>query len=491
MGKPEIAIIGAGFGGLAAAIELSRNGIDSYEVLERADEVGGAWRANTYPGAACDVPSAIYSYSFALEPDWSARFSTQPEIKDYLHRCADDYDVSSHIRFGTEVVAATFVDDRWQLEFQDGQRRTYDAVITATGLLSRPRIPELSGLETFSGVSFHSAEWNHDVDLSGKRVVVVGSGASAIQVVPEIVDDVAALTVVQRSPNWVMDRHNYGRSPRVRALLRRFPILPRLQHNLEFLWHDARAPLIYRRLDPLRAGMHLWMRMKIRRQIKDRELRAAVTPNYLAACNRLLMSNDWFPALDRAHVNTYRQGIDRVTEHGIELSDGTAVDADVIIWCTGFTPDEYLAPIDITGRDGRKLRTEWKAGPEAYLGVAVSGYPNFFMLYGPGTVSSVNSVIFMLEKEARYARMLVQRIAETGGWLDVRQDRQDEYNADRQRRLATTVYAAGCPGWYAKDGKVFAPWPGSHTSFARATRTVDFTAFEHGGVRAAVARIDS
>ncbi|SNT14421.1 flavin-containing monooxygenase [Rhodococcoides kyotonense] len=481
--SPTVAIIGAGFGGLAAAIELERNGIDSYEVFERADSVGGVWRANTYPGAACDVPSSIYSYSFDLDADWSARFGTQSEIRDYLQRAAEKYGVSTKISFGREVSAARFEDHRWRLEFVDGEDREFDALICATGLLSKPRIPDVEVSDGFGGSMFHSAEWDHSVDLTGKRVVVVGSGASAVQLVPKIVDDVAELAVVQRSPNWVVDRHDYRANPLIGRLLRRFPSVMRLQHNLEFLWYELRSPLIYNRMDPFRRILEGWMRLKIRRQISDPVLRSAVTPEYRAMCNRLLMSNDWYPALDRDHVSVHRQGIRRVAENSVELSDGETVPADVVVWCTGFAADEYLAPIAIIGRDGRNLHVEWKENPEAYLGISVSGFPNLFMIYGPGTASNVNTVIFMLEKEARFVRTVIERIAQTGGWVDVRQDAQDEYNSKRAVALSKTVYGTGCPGWLSgKDGKPFAVWPGTHLEYAHATRRVDFDAYEHGGV---------
>ncbi|MCU1648041.1 MAG: NAD(P)/FAD-dependent oxidoreductase [Nocardia sp.] len=480
---PSVAIIGAGFGGIGAAIELERNGIHSYEVFEKGDSVGGVWRENTYPGAACDVPSSIYSYSFELKADWSATCGTQSEILDYLKYCAAKYGVEPKIRYTTEVVAATFVDDRWLLDLRSGEIRYFDALICATGLLSRPKIPDLDGMEGFAGAMFHSAEWDHSVSLKGKRAVVVGSGASAVQLLPEIVDDVAELAVVQRSPNWVINKHNKPRTAFTKRLMRKFPMLMRAEHNLEFLTFESRAPLIYRSLDVVRGMFQATLRRKIRQEIRDPELRATVTPDYLALCNRPLASSDWYPALDRAHVTVHRQAVRRVSTGGLELADGREIEADVIIWCTGFSADEYLAPIDITGRDGRKLHAEWKSGPEAYLGVAVSGYPNLFMIYGPGTGSSVNSVIFMLEKEARYARIALQHIASTGGWLDVRPEVQQDYNVGRQQQLQKTVYASGCPGWYSnEDGNVFAVWPGSHLAYARAIRTVDFRAYEHGGI---------
>jgi cation diffusion facilitator CzcD-associated flavoprotein CzcO len=263
--------------------------------------------------------------------------------------------------------------------------------------------------------------------------------------------------------------------------MRNVPGLARLQHNAEWAWYEARVPIIFNQFDPLRAGVHEWLKFKIRREIRDPELRKAVTPNYKVGCNRVLLSNEWYPALDRDHTTLHARGVQRVTSNGLVLDDGTELAADVIIWCTGFTATEYLAPIDITGREGRKLHTEWKSGPEAYLGITVSGYPNLFMIYGPNTGSLTNTIIFLLEKQARYAREAIERIARDGGWIDVRQDVQDEFNETIQRKLGGTVFTSGCPGWYhTDDGKVVAVWPGSHVAYARATAKVDFDVFEKG-----------
>ncbi|MEV6324943.1 hypothetical protein AB0M45_27735 [Nocardia sp. NPDC051787] len=263
--------------------------------------------------------------------------------------------------------------------------------------------------------------------------------------------------------------------------MRTVPGLARAQHNLEWLWYESRVPIIFNEFDPLRAGLHAWLRYKIRREIRDSELRRKVTPDYKVGCNRVLLSNQWYPTLDRDHVSVHTDGVARVQESGLILTDGAAVDADVIVWCTGFTATEYLAPIDITGRDGRKLHIEWKAGPEAYLGITVSGYPNLFMIYGPNTGSLTNTIIFLLEKQARYARLAIAHSARTGTWLDVRRDVQDAFNRNLQRRLAGTVFTSGCPGWYhTTDGKVVAVWPGSHIAYARATAELDLDAYETG-----------
>ncbi|MFQ6395467.1 flavin-containing monooxygenase [Nocardia sp. KC 131] len=480
---PRTAIIGAGFGGLAAAMELDRNGLGDYTVFERGDSVGGVWRANSYPGAACDVPSPIYSFSFELESRWSRRFGSQPEIHDYLVRTADKYGVTPKVRFGTEVMAASFDEatGEWLIELAGGETQRFDAIICATGQLSRPKIPDVEGREQFSGAQFHSAEWDHDVDLTGKKVAVVGSGASAVQIVPAIADQVAQLHVVQRSAYWVGNKWDHRTSSLLRDLLGTIPGLARLQHNVEWIWYESRAPLISRKAELAQIGFEKWLRFKIFREIRDPRLRAKVLPKYRFGCNRVLLSNRWYPTLDRDDVSLHAEGVGRVTETGLILSDGSRVDVDAIVWCTGFTPSEYLAPIDITGRDGRKLHTEWKDGPEAYLGISVSGYPNLFMMYGPNTGSLTNTIIYLLEKQARYTRLALERIAAQGGWLDIRRSAQDTFNEDLQDTLAGTVFTTGCPGWYhTEDGKVTAVWSGSHLSYARATNDVDFENYEHG-----------
>ncbi|WP_107655567.1 flavin-containing monooxygenase [Nocardia suismassiliense] len=476
---PTVAIIGAGFGGLAAAIELGRNGIHSYRVFERGDSAGGGWRANTYPGAACDVPSPAYCFSYELETEWSARYGSQPEIHRYLQRCADKYGVTPKISFDTEVTAAAFVDGCWRLTFADGDSQEFDALICATGQLSRPKIPQLPGLDTFAGNQFHSAQWDHSVQLSGKRVAVVGSGASAVQLVPAIVDEVAELHVVQRSPYWVGNKYNHRGDGLMHRLVHRIPGLARLQHNAEWLWYELRVPMIFNRADPLRHIYHALLRAKIRREIRDPLLRKMVTPHYKVGCNRVLLSNDWYPALDRSHVSVYAEGVRQVGPRGLVLADGTEIDVDVIVWCTGFTPNEYLAPIEITGRDGRSLHTEWKDGPQAYLGICAAGYPNLFMMYGPNTGSLTNTITFLLEKQARYIRMALQHLERTGGWLDVRPEVQEQFNVKLQKRAHATVFTSGCPGWYHTDtGKVFAVWPGSHVAYAKATRKLVLDDYE-------------
>lgn len=473
----SVAIVGAGFGGLAAAIELKRAGIESFTVFERADEVGGVWQANTYPGAACDVPSIIYQFSHALSGSWTQRFGSQAEIRDYLRRVSVETAVRDHIRFGVAVDAATFDEEsgRWTLKLGDGETCEFDVLICATGQLSRPRRPEVAGGDSFTGAQFHSAEWDHSVSLEAKKVVVVGGGASAIQVVPAIADRVAHLTVVQRSPSWIVNKWDWRPSR-----LERVAGLQRLYHNAMWLWFESRYPVVLRRSRPL---LRLWeaqRRWTMRRILRDPAKVAAVTPDYQMGCNRLLLSRDWYPTLARDHVDVIGAGVAGLTTTGLVTTDGRAVDADVIVWCTGFTATEYLAPMRITGRDGRDIRDACREGPEAYLGLSTPGFPNLFMSYGPNTGSLTNTITYLLECQAAYMRQAIEHLGKQDGWIDVRQDVHDGFNDELQRRLQNTVFTTGCPGWYTTDaGKVTQVWAGSHIEYGRRTRHFDPSLYEH------------
>jgi cation diffusion facilitator CzcD-associated flavoprotein CzcO len=484
MTTPNIAIVGCGFGGLAAAIELKRAAIESFTVLERAAEVGGVWQANTYPGAQCDVPSVIYQFSHTLKEDWSQRFGNQDEIRDYLRDVSVDSGVRDHIRFNSEVIAATFDDEAgvWALELADGEVLEVDVLICATGQLSRPKLPDVPGRESFAGPQFHSAQWDHDVDLTGKRVVVVGGGASAIQVVPAIADRVAHLTVVQRSPSWVLDKRNWRPSRLEKTLMRRVPGLQRAYHNAMWWWFESRYPLVLRKVDPIRK---VWERLRIwqvRKIVTDPEKRSAITPDYPLGCNRILLSSDWYPTLARDDVDVVGSGVASVTEHGLRTSDGREVAADAIVWCTGFTPTEYLAPIRITGRGGLDIRAAWRDGPEAYLGLSTPGFPNMFMSYGPNTGSLTNTIIYLLERQAIYMRQAIEHLAnQDNRWIDVREEVHRAFNRELQERMQTRVFTAGCPGWYTTDtGKVTQVWVGSHVEYGRRTRRFDPSLYDHG-----------
>lgn len=479
----SVAIVGAGFGGLAAAIELKRAGFTDFTIYERAASLGGVWRDNHYPGAACDVPSPIYSFSYALRPVWSRLFGEQPEIRDYLERVADDFELRPHLRCNTEVTAAAFDEQSgtWRVDLATGDSATVDAVILATGQLSRPKLPAVKGMGSFAGPSFHSARWDHTVELAGKRVAVVGSGASAIQVVPAIADQVADLTVIQRSPNWVIrkSRRRHGRIARL--LLTRSERARRLHHNLLFLGYEARWPIVTRKAKPIRAIAEWWYRQVIRYHLKHPEQVRAATPDYTMLCNRLLLSNDWYRTLGRDHVQLVGSGVAEVVADGVITEDGRHVTADVLVWCTGFRASEFLAPIKIIGLAGTDLHQRWRHGAQAYLGITVPDFPNMFLLFGPNTNSITNTIVFLLERQARYIRQALEHREHTGGgWLAVRQQVHDEFQQWLEQKMAATVFTDTCPGWYTNaEGKVTAMWPLSHLAYARATRHFDPESYQH------------
>lgn len=472
--KTSAVIVGCGFGGLAAAIELKRSGFDDITIYERGPSVGGVWRDNTYPGAACDVPSAIYSFSYALKPDWSALFGKQAEIHHYLAEVADEFGITPLIHFNTEVRAAEFDEDAgtWTVTTSSGDTVEADVLIMATGQLSRPKTPSVPGLDTFAGKAFHSAQWDHDVDLTDKRVAVVGSGASAIQVVPAIADQVKDLTIVQRSPNWVMWKSRRVPGPFQTALMRRFGWLRKLHHNVLFLSYETRYPLVTRGAEPVRRLSQWYLIQRLKRHVKDPAEVAAAIPDYRLLCNRLLLSNDWYPTIGRDDVHLVGSAMQSVDATGINTADGRHIDADVIVWCTGFKASEFLAPITIRGRGGVDLHEQWAQTPSAYLGMTVPNFPNMFMLFGPNTNSITNTIVFLLERQAAYIRQALEHKERNRlAWLQVSDSTYQTFQGWLEHKLDRTVFTDNCPGWYTNaQGKVTAMWPASHLAYARATR---------------------
>lgn len=481
--SPSIAIVGAGFGGLAAAIEFQRHGHGNYTVFERNSEVGGVWQANQYPGARCDVPSIIYQYSFDLRPDWSRRFGSQAEIRDYLKDVSERTGVRPNIRFNTAVRQARFDSQAasWTLTLDDGSAHHADILVLAPGQLSNPNIPDLPGRSEFRGAQFHSAEWDHSVDLTGKRVAVVGSGASSVQIVPAIAAQTGHLTLVQRNPNWVVGKMDWAPSRAEKAIGRAFPPFLRAYHNLMWWWFESRYPLVLRRLDPIRRAWEVILRRHIANVLGDPQKAVACTPDYPLGCNRILLSSEWYETLAQPDVSVAHAGVESVDADGLRLTDGTRVDADVIVWCTGFTPTRYSAPMEIIGSNGTSLQEAWSEGPEAYLGLMTPGFPNMFMAYGPNTGSLTNTLVYMFERQASWMRQAAEHIAATGGWIDVRESVNRDFNEEIQRRLQGTVFTAGCPGWYTTDsGKVTQVWVGSHVEYGRRTARFDPGVCRHG-----------
>ncbi|MGB8650144.1 MAG: NAD(P)/FAD-dependent oxidoreductase [Mycobacteriales bacterium] len=466
----SVAIIGAGFSGLGMAVQLKRAGITDLVVLERSDDVGGVWRDNTYPGAACDVPSHLYSFSFAPEGRWSKRFAEQPEIHAYLQRVARDHGVLPHVRFGTEVTRAEWDEDEhhWRLTTSTGQVHVADVVVAACGQLSRPAYPDVPGLQDFAGTTFHSARWDHGHDVSGRRVVVLGTGASAIQFVPEVARRAAHVTVLQRTAPYVLRKPDRDYGPRTKALLARHPVVLKADRLRTFVTNEARS-LGFNTQPRLLKGHQLRFLRQLRKEIPDPELRARVTPTDPIGCKRILQSNDWFPALRRPNVSVVTEPVVRVRPEGVETADGVVHEADTLVLGTGFAATELLVPMEVVGLRGT-LREAWAQGAEAYLGSAVAGFPNLFLLYGPNTNLGHNSIILMLESQFRWIVQAVQ-LARHGAAVEVRADVQERYNAWLQQRLKRTVFAGGCRSWYlTASGRNTQNWPGSTVEFRLRTR---------------------
>ncbi|WP_040803675.1 flavin-containing monooxygenase [Nocardia concava] len=469
---PSVIIIGAGFGGLAMAIELQRNGFHEFTILEKAADLGGVWRENTYPGAACDVPSPLYSFAHEPKPKWRQRYSLREDIWEYMREVARRHDLFDAIVFGAEVTEAEFDEStgQWTVLTADGVARTADILVSAVGQLSRPALPAIPGIERFAGESFHSALWDHDVKLDGKRVACIGTGASAIQYVPEIQPKVAALTVFQRTAPWVLPKFDTDYKPVHQRILIEIPGMPVAERFSWWLIAEFVAlglvefPGIVRMVSRI-AENHL------EEQVTDPVLRAKLTPDYPIGCKRGLFSNDFYPALCEPNVEVETTAIAEIVPEGVRTADGVLHPADVIIYGTGFKGTEFLWPMKIRGRGGRNLADVWDGGAHAYLGITVPEFPNMFMLYGPNTNLGVGSIIYMLESQARYIRHATQLLAERPGtYLEVRPDAEQAFNDSLQSRLARTPWNF-CTSWYrTPSGRITNNWPGTTRSYRRRTR---------------------
>jgi cation diffusion facilitator CzcD-associated flavoprotein CzcO len=475
---PDVAIVGAGFSGLGMAIKLLQQGRSDFVVLERGDEVGGAWWANTYPGCRCDVPSHLYSLSFAPNPSWTRTYSPQAEILDYLKACADRFGVREKIRFGCDVTSAAWEDGRWKLETSQGP---LDArvLILAAGPLSAPSLPSLPGLEDFTGTTMHSAEWNHEHDLTGERVAVVGTGASAIQFVPEIRKVAQQVHVFQRTPPWIIPHPDRGISTAERRLYARVPGAQRVVRGSAYWAREALSltfmhPPAMRQLQRL-AEWHL------KHQVPDPALQARLRPSYRMGCKRILLSSTWYPALQTPNVELVTAGITEVRERSIVTGDGREREVDTLIFGTGFHFNKMPVADMVRGRGGRSLAEVWNGTPEAYRGTTFAGFPNLFMLIGPNTGLGHTSVVVMAEFQIEYVLDALRVMGERGvDVAEVRADAQSAYNAEVERKLEGTVWTSGgCTSWYLDDkGRDTVQWPGATWRFRRLTASFDPAGYE-------------
>jgi cation diffusion facilitator CzcD-associated flavoprotein CzcO len=470
----RVAIVGSGFAGLAMAIRLKQQGEHDFALLERASDVGGTWRDNSYPGCACDVPSHLYSFSFEPNPRWTRTFSPQAEIQDYLRHCARKYGVLPHVRFGHELIDARWDEgtQRWILRTPHGTL-TASVLVAATGPLSEPSIPALPGLDSFRGTVFHSAQWDHAHDLRGRRVAVVGTGASAIQFVPLIQPQVEHLTVFQRTPAWVMPHPDRPLRPVERALYSRMPMLQALMRS-GIYW--ARESFVVGFLHNRMVLAQRMARRHLERQVTDPALRAKLTPQYRVGCKRILLSNDWYPALAQPNVGVVSSGVREVRGHAVVAADGSEHAVDTIIFGTGFHVTDMPIGDRVRGRDGASLTEVWQGSPQAYLGTTVAGFPNFFMLLGPNTGLGHTSVVLMVESQVSYVLDALRCLrGGQAGAVEVRGDAQAAFNAEVQARMRGTVWTeGGCASWYIDPtGRNTTLWPGSTWSFRRRTRRFD------------------
>jgi cation diffusion facilitator CzcD-associated flavoprotein CzcO len=471
----DIAVIGSGFSGLAMAVRLRQAGFQDFVVVERADDVGGTWRDNSYPGCACDVPSHLYSFSFAPNPDWSSTFSPQPEIWAYLRRVASEHGVLPHVRYGTELESAAWNDSRgrWDLQTTRG-RVSARVLVSAAGPLSEPSLPHLPGLETFQGTVFHSATWNHQHDLSSERVAVVGTGASAIQFLPRIQPLVGRLHLFQRTAPWIMPRRARPISRLERAVYRRFPAAQRLMRAAICWAREVYAiPLLNAGLAPITRALG---RANIRRHVADPVLRGKLTPDYAPGCKRILISNDYLPALSQPNVEVVTDGIAEVRPHAIVTADGVEREVDTIIFGTGFHVTDFPTAHRIRGRDGRTLAETWDGSGQAHRGTTVAGFPNLFLLLGPNTGLGHTSVVLMAEAQVAYVMGALRHMeVEEVAAIDVRPTAMAAWNAKVQKSMRNTVWVAGgCASWYLdRNGRNTSIWPSFTFSFRASLRHFD------------------
>ena len=468
----KVVIVGAGFGGIAAAIELRRHGFLDVTILERAPELGGTWHYNGYPGSACDVPSHLYSFSFAQRRDWSRLCSPRDEIVAYLRDVAREQGIDRLVVPDTEVERCAW-DGRWTVTSTDRREWVADALVVATGQLHRPAYPRVPGREAFAGRSFHSSEWDHGYDLGGKRVAVIGTGASAVQLVPEVAERAAHLVVFQRSGNWFFPRKNRPYPRLVRTIIRRVPGVQALRRRLwfsygEFLTLMIRHPRTWGRIGHARSAAFM------RWQLRDPELRWKAWPDYTFGCKRVLFSSSYLPTLQRPNVELVTDAIARITPAGVVTAGGAEHAVDCIVYGTGFRTNDFMLPMEIVAGDGRRLRDAWADGPRAHLGITVPGFPSLFLMYGPNTNTSGGSIIVYHEAQAAYVRQALEHVRDSdAAAITVRPDVAEASDRELQARFAGTAWTR-CDSWYRDDGgRIVANWPGYMREYVARTRVLD------------------
>ena len=477
----RVLIIGAGFAGVGLAIQLQKRGIDDFLVLEKAASVGGTWRDNHYPGAACDVPSHLYSYSFEPKTDWSRKFAPQAEIVAYIQHCVDKHQLAGKIRCNTEVASAEFeqASGLWRVIGKDGEHYLAQALVSACGQLNQPAYPRIPGLESFAGEAFHSARWNHAYELAGKRVAVIGTGASAIQFVPEIVPKVQHLTLFQRSAAYVISKPDRAYKRWELALLRRWPWLQQIDRGLKYVQHEVRA-LAFIHFPVLMKLFQFSFQRHLAAAIADPERQRQLQPDYPLGCKRILISNNYFPALAQGNVEIVNQAIQSITAHGVVTTDGREHPVDALIYGTGFAATDFLAPMQIKGLGGVELNQAWRDGAEAYKGISVNGFPNLFLLYGPNTNLGHNSILYMLESQFAYVLNCLDALQQQGlRYMDVKPQVQQRFNQHLQQVIRHSIWEQGCTSWYKNAaGKNTNNWPGFTFTYRQQTRHLELADYD-------------
>jgi cation diffusion facilitator CzcD-associated flavoprotein CzcO len=475
----RFAIIGAGMSGILSAIKLTEAGLTDFTVYEKADGLGGTWRDNQYPGIACDVPSHLYSYSFALTPDWSHRYSPGAEIRAYFERVAREHEIEKNVRFGDEVTRCEFVDGRWELTTASGHRDEVDVVIAATGVLHHPNIPDLPGLDTFEGAAFHSSRWDHDVQLEGARVGVIGTGSTATQIVGAIVQQVSKLTLFQRTAQWIMPQDNPAYADEERSVFRSEP--ERLQELYSELSQqfDVIANAIVDAQSKTMQVVEKLCRENLETSVRDPELRERLRPDYRAACKRLVVSPNFYDAIQQPNAELVTEGIERVEPGGVRTRDGRLHELDILVLATGFKAHAFMRPMAVVGRDGETLADAWADRPKAYLSISIPGFPNFFMLNGPNGPVGNFSLIGVAELQLDYIMQLVELLrAGKCREISTTPTATEEFEAARSEAASNTIWSTGCRSWYLDDRGIPSVWPWSFDRFRAEMRAPKHEAYE-------------
>ncbi len=476
----SVLITGTGFSGICVGIQLKKAGFTNFKILEKANEVGGTWRDNTYPGAACDVKSNLYSFSFEPNPNWTREFSAQPEILQYIKHCVKKYALEDHIVFNWEVATAKYheEDGEWELISKKKEKLFSNVVVFGNGPLHIPSLPDIKGIKDFKGEVFHSAQWNHDYDLNGKNVCVIGTGASAIQFVPEIQPKVQQLYLMQRTAPWVLPKPDGEFSHSQHTLFEKFPLTQKFNRDLIYFINEAQVVGMMYEERILKLGEVLGKK-HINKYIKDRELREKLTPTYRLGCKRVLLSNNYYQALSQPNLEVVTDGIEKFTKDSVVTKDGFSRKIDAVILGTGFHVADSFQYYDVRGRNGVTFKEAFSNGPEAYYGTNVHHFPNMFMMLGPNTGLGHNSMIYMIESQTNYIMDAIQKMVKQDiKSIEVKRDVQDTFNREIQKKLEGTVWQSGCKSWYVtEDGKNHTVWPGFTLEFRNRTKHIDLSKY--------------